>query len=71
MLTIEVTSVSVASFPSPSRKETNISYPLATPSGFRQNTDPRSTDPLTDPLLTPYKINGKMNTAYLSLNNPF
>ena len=32
MLTIEVTSVSVASFPSPSRKETNISYPLATPS---------------------------------------
>ena len=24
--------------------------------GFRQNTDPRS----TDPLLTPYKINGKM-----------
>ena len=39
--------------------------------GFRQNTDPRSTDPLTDPLLTPYKINGKMNTAYLSLNNPF
>ena len=33
--------------------------------GFRQNTDPRSTDPLTDPpywppLLTPYKINGKI-----------
>ena len=32
MLTIEVTSVSVASFPSPTQKETNISYPLATPS---------------------------------------
>ena len=44
---------------------------LAPERGFRQNTDPRSTDPLTDPLLTPYKINGKMNTAYLSLNNPF
>ena len=28
--------------------------------GFRQNTDPRSTDPLLTPLLTPYKINGKM-----------
>ena len=39
--------------------------------GFQQNTDPRSTDPLTDPLLTPYKINGKINTAYLSLNKPF
>ena len=32
---------------------TNISPPLI---GFRQNTDPWS----TDPLLTPYKINGKM-----------
>ena len=28
--------------------------------GFRQNTDPRSTDPLLTPPLTPYKINGKM-----------
>jgi len=28
--------------------------------GFRQNTDPRSTDPLLTPLLTAYKINGKM-----------
>ena len=36
--------------------------------GFRQNTDPRSTDPPTDPLptplltplLTPYNIDGKM-----------
>ena len=32
--------------------------------GFRQKTDPRSTDPLLTPLLTPllnpYKINGKM-----------
>ena len=27
---------------------------------FRQNTEPRSTDPLLTPLLTPYKINGKM-----------
>ena len=28
--------------------------------GFRQNTDPRSTDPLLTPLLTPYKIDGKL-----------
>ena len=32
--------------------------------GFRQNTDPRSTDPLVTPLLTPivtrYKINGRV-----------
>ena len=29
--------------------------------GFRQNTNPQSADPRsTDPLLTPYKINGKM-----------
>ena len=39
--------------------------------GFRQNTDRWSTDPLTDLPTDPYKINGKMNTAYLSLNNPF
>ena len=32
----------------------------ATKFGFRQNTDPRSTDPLLTPLLTPYKINGKI-----------
>ena len=29
-------------------------------SGFRQNTDPRATDPLLTPFLTPYKINGIM-----------
>ena len=28
--------------------------------GFQQNTDPRSTDPLLIPLLSPYKMNGKM-----------
>ena len=33
---------------------------LGRKTGFDQNTDPRSTDPLLTLLLTPYKINGKM-----------
>ena len=34
ILTIEATGVSVGSFQSPTQKETNISYPLASPSHY-------------------------------------
>ena len=39
--------------------------------GFDKTLTPGQLTPLLTPLLTHYKINGKMNPAYLSLNNPF
>ena len=39
--------------------------------GFRQNTDPQSTDSLLTPLLTPHKINGKMKIFVRLTNQNF
>ena len=39
--------------------------------GFDKTLTPGQLTPLLTPPLTHYKINGKMNTAFLSRDNPF